>query len=279
MKGFAKTILWLGIAAAAAAQPADFNFQVRVAPTEQKLAQEPGGNVHFYQFVSAEMLEGKTVKGLPFSAQSVTETTQVLADGNRIHRQSTSAIYRDSEGRVRREQSLEGMLPFGPGAKQSIVFISDPVAGVNYTLDPAQHTGEKLPAGGPEFGKATAGIRMAFKTPPPENGMRVRHMETLDAAPRQESLGTQIIEGVQAQGTRSVTTIPAGQIGNDRPIEIVSERWYSPDLQIVVMTRHSDPRMGETVYKLTNLERSEPAATLFTVPADYRVADDSMRRK
>src|SRR5207249_9818645 len=82
-----------------------------------------------------------------------------------------------------------------------------------------------------------------------------------------ESLGTQTINSVTAQGTRYTRTIPAGQIGNEQPIIIVSERWYSPDLQIVVMSKRSDPRFGETTYQLTNLQRSEPAASLFQVPA------------
>ena len=83
----------------------------------------------------------------------------------------------------------------------------------------------------------------------------------------------QTIEGVAAEGTRTITTIPAGQIGNERDINIVSERWMSPDLGVLVMSKRSDPRMGETVYKLTNVNRSEPAHSLFEVPADYTVTD------
>ena len=88
-----------------------------------------------------------------------------------------------------------------------------------------------------------------------------------------ESLGKQNIEGVEAEGTRHTVTIPAGEIGNERDIQIVSERWYSPELQTVVMTRHSDPRFGETVYKLTNINRSEPAKSLFEVPSDYTIKE------
>ncbi len=82
-----------------------------------------------------------------------------------------------------------------------------------------------------------------------------------------------MIEGVEAEGTRTTMTIPAGEIGNERPIEIVSERWYSPELQLVVMTRHSDPRSGETTYKLTNINRTEPAKSLFEVPAGYTIKE------
>jgi TonB family protein len=86
---------------------------------------------------------------------------------------------------------------------------------------------------------------------------------------KNEDLGKQNIEGVEAEGTRSTVTIPAGEIGNERAIEIVNERWYSAELQTVVMTRHTDPRFGESTYRLTNIDRSEPARSLFEVPADY----------
>jgi hypothetical protein len=91
-----------------------------------------------------------------------------------------------------------------------------------------------------------------------------------------EQLGKQLIEGVEAEGTRSTITIPAGDIGNERPIEIVTERWYSPELQLVVMSRHSDPRNGETTYKLTNISRADPAKSLFEVPAGFTVKDMQM---
>jgi hypothetical protein len=88
---------------------------------------------------------------------------------------------------------------------------------------------------------------------------------------QEAALGNMFIEGVQAQGTRTTTTIPAGDIGNERPISIVDERWYSPDLQMTVMTKHSDPRSGETNFQLKNINRSSPPPTLFEVPSDYTV--------
>jgi hypothetical protein len=88
-----------------------------------------------------------------------------------------------------------------------------------------------------------------------------------------ESLGTQTIEGVTAEGTRSTHTIPAGEIGNTLPIEVVDETWYSPELQITVMTKHRDPRSGEMTYRLTNINRGEPDRSLFEVPADYTVEE------
>ena len=93
-----------------------------------------------------------------------------------------------------------------------------------------------------------------------------------------EDLGIQNIEGVSASGTRTTTVIPAGEIGNTQEIRVVSERWFSDELQVLVMTRHSDPRNGETVYRLTNILRAEPDQTLFTVPPDYTVQQRGVRR-
>jgi hypothetical protein len=94
-----------------------------------------------------------------------------------------------------------------------------------------------------------------------------------------ESLGAQTIEGVTAEGTRRTLTIPAGEIGNTMPIECVEETWYSPELQITVMSKFRDPRTGETTYRLTNLSRSEPDRSLFEVPADYTFQEGKMPAK
>ena len=76
-----------------------------------------------------------------------------------------------------------------------------------------------------------------------------------------------------ADGTRTTQIIPAGRIGNDQPIQIVTETWYSADLKTAVLSKRTDPRMGETVTRLTNLNRAEPAHSLFEIPADYKVTE------
>jgi predicted secreted hydrolase len=91
---------------------------------------------------------------------------------------------------------------------------------------------------------------------------------------RNESLGTQVVEGVPAEGTRTVGTIPVGQIGNERPIEVTSEQWYSKELQMTLTSRRLDPRTGETTYRVSNLRRGEPDPLLFQVPADYTLKTD-----
>jgi hypothetical protein len=257
-----------------------------------------------FMFIASEMnFDGKLVKGSPYSAQAVTERNQTLSDGNHIVNKSTASVYRDGQGRTRREQSLIGMAAFtAAGGSPQTIFINDPVAGVNYALDSHTHVAHKMQPMRLELKspmpQAEAGVRVAgpppspevFESatpaPPPEGGvgMVFGWVGRREENSKTESLGKQTIEGVEAEGTRNTLEISAGEIGNEKPIEIVFERWYSPDLQVVVMTRHSDPRFGETVYRLTNISRSEPDPTLFEVPADYKVREGlptpgSMRMK
>ncbi len=245
----------------------------------------PTGIGSNFNFVAGEPVGGNPVKGAPYSAEAVTESTQTLADGNRIVNRSTATVYRDSEGRERREQSLPAIGPFAAqGEPAKTIFISDPVAGVNYSLDPSGKVAVKLPS-----------VKMPDFPPPPKDGapVFVRRIEGPMAgmaaagsqmmyfrqgigdgsAPQAEQLGSKAIEGVSADGTRTTITIAAGQIGNDQPIRIENEMWRSPELQVIVQSTHSDPRMGTMSYSLRNVSRSEPPAALFQVPADYTLTD------
>jgi hypothetical protein len=293
---------------------------------------------------------GGIVKGQPYSAEAVTESTQTLADGNKIVRRSVSRLYRDTEGRTRREdmKSQVGV----PGAVVDVpqsVSITDPVAGVRYDLDTKRNIARASDFRGVGFAMPAMNPMPAFKMPTmnvhpvikvatnesvnskgvhtplseadqariaelrQEQGQRsaerakeaeqrqaerakmqqdrerqqadrqkeaeARRLENEkakaleDSRTKREDLGVQNIEGVTAQGTRTTTIIPAGQIGNERDIEVVNERWYSTDLQVTVMSRHSDPRSGEQVYRLTNINRNDPAITLFAPPADFTIED------
>ena len=98
-----------------------------------------------------------------------------------------------------------------------------------------------------------------------------------DSETTSEDLGQQVIEGVLATGQRTTTVIPAGAIGNVQPIKVVSEQWTSPDLKVLVLTKHSDPRNGDTTYRLSNIVRAEPDRSLFAVPPDYTVKERSVR--
>ena len=279
-------------------------FQREVAGPQQgsgiRTTAPPGDDT--VVFVSSEMsFDGKVVKGAPYAAEAITETTRTLSDGNRIKRKSTASIYRDSEGRTRRDQELGAVGPWAmSGDPQQTVFINDPVAGVNYVLDPRTHTARKMPplrisyTPGEPSTTATSGdapsarvkierdlVTAIATAPPPGEGAQVQEFHVSPGAQKgtTESLGKETIEGVLAEGTRTTMTIPAGEVGNEQPIQIVWERWYSPELQTVVMSKHSDPFVGETVYRLTNIVRSEPARTLFEVPSDYSIKELPMNMR
>jgi hypothetical protein len=234
------------------------------------------------------------IKGAPYSGQQITENTQILGDGTRIHTESAVKVFRDGEGRVRRETP-------------DMISIFDPVAGVGYTLYPNTMTGSKMQVSvsvnrGPNSvsysatatagdgkglhtvtGTATAGESVSVTTSSSASaggtffvrtdGPNIAFAKSGARGGKREDLGSQNMEGVNAQGTRNTHTIEAGAIGNDRPIETVEERWYSPDLQTEVMTRHSDPRTGEQITRLVNIQRGEPGATLFQAPAGYQISE------
>ena len=217
----------------------------------------PPDAVEFVGFQAG--LNDKVVTGAPFSATINTQATQTLADGNQIQHTSTGSLARDSQGRSRRDMTL----PFGPWADSGkpaphVVVVNDPVASARYLLDTDAKTVQKMRVPTGDWAGKDRHERAAAKA--------AEESETVTT-----SLGTQMVGGISAEGTRYTRTIPAGQIGNTKPIVIVTERWYSPDLQMFVMTKHSDPRMGEATFQMTNIQRQEPAATLFQVPADYTV--------
>ena len=221
---------------------------------------------------------GGAVTGVPYSAMEVTEHVQTLADGTHITQPAQkSTLYRDSQGRTRVERS-----PLSPlaasvvaDAGPSFVEISDPVGGVRYTLDVKNHTARKIVA--------------RFADPPPQrqdvvpgsaSGKAVPANRAILSSDQQlrpqfstESLGTQIIEGVMAEGSRTTVVYPVGFMGNDRPITTTSETWTSPELKRTVVSKNSDPRSGELTIRLTNISRAEPDPSLFQVPSDYDLID------
>lgn len=211
-------------------------------PDEQKRADEA---VH--AVVSALGGAGPIVKDKPYSAEAVTETVQVLASGNRIARNNVTKHYRDGMGRTRREQTITTLGPSSPIFAQVIV-ISDPITQTDYLLDPQRLTARK-------FGRFEV-------VPALENGQRP--FVKVD-------LGTRTIDGLECVGTRRTVTIPTGQIGNERAIEVVTESWYSATIEAIVRSTSTDPRFGETAYSLRNIVLAEPPRHFFAMPPEYKV--------
>jgi hypothetical protein len=269
-------------------------------------------------------VESRLTKNSPYSAEAVTESVQVLADGNRIVTKNATRVYRDSESRTRREQ-LNVLNTAGTDVVN--ITISDPVSGNTYFLDPATHmayrngfivatpggvttttvggrgrgtvsvfgsaTGPVTVEGGDRAQKEAAElqamkaadeikVRLGGEPGVPDfvfSGDAPAKIAAMNGHTTREELGQQTIEGVTATGTRTTTEIPAGAIGNEQPIKIVSEQWFSPDLQVLVLTKHTDPRVGETVYRLVGIVRAEPSRSLFDLPPDYTLKESVIRRQ
>jgi hypothetical protein len=250
--------------------------------------------VQGFQFVGAEPpISAQVVKGAPYSLEATIETVQTLADGNRIVHQQNVHLYRDSKGRIRREEVLAAIGPWASsGSPPTMITIQDPVSGASYFLDPQTKTANKmsaLPAGKHlmihhEYSGDAAGPDVSFgpiekrivSAPPGDEpvafGIQVRTSgENGHPEEKTESLGKENIAGIAADGTRVTETIPANTMGNERPIEVVRERWYSPGLQVVLRSKQADPRFGETSYEVTKIDRTEPASSLFEIPPDYKL--------
>lgn len=237
-----------------------------------------------------DTMDAAPVKGAPFCATVSTEHTQNLSDGNRIHTTESSLLCRDSEGRTRREAGLNLMGAAPQSSTSKLITIVDPVAGVRYLLDAGDKTAHKMPLmpmGPHPKGFGPDGVKGEHVFFMQRSGDAGPEMVTKDVvikrdgpgdssepAPSSESLGDQTIEGIHAVGTRVTTTIPAGKMGNEKPIIVTSERWYSPELKVEVMTKHDDPWAGELKTEFKNVTPSEPEASLFTIPADYKIVDD-----
>jgi TonB family protein len=335
-------------------------------------SQQGGDNL--FQFFSQEMsFDNRLVTGAPFSADIISETIQMLPDGNRIVQRIEGRIYRDSHGRTRNERIFQ---MGGTSEQKQTIAIYDSVSGMRYTLDPetriahkansylrlaplkppppptpvppsasaSVETPKKISVSGgvlqgtaikkvqppyPPIAKAArasgpvqvqiligetgevidatvmaghpllrdaalqAARQWVFK-PTELSGVAVKVQGVLtfifnlgDEEPSQpaiarsipkyttntEQLAKQMVEGVECEGVRAITTMPAGAIGNERPIETVNETWFSQELKITILSKRSDPRFGETTYRVTNISRSEPDAALFQIPSEYTIID------
>ncbi len=213
-------------------------------------------------------LDSKVVEGAPFTADAITEMTQTLADGNHIVHKQMATVARDSKGRTRREEVIAPPgSPAASGGSDAVAWINDPVAQSAYLLTGHDHIAHKMPRpgtslpGGTMMSIGVAGVEMP--------GTRMKSI----GDSKEEQLDSRIVEGLQAIGVRIRTTIQTGEIGNDRPIEITEERWTSPELGMVVLSKRTDPRFGESVYRLTNIQRTEPPASIFQIPAEYRLEE------
>jgi hypothetical protein len=273
------------IVAAAAMTP------VLVAAQARSGGPVKGWTAQSFEILSIEPEDIPTITNAPFTAEAATEFTQTLSDGNRIERRYTTSLARDGRGRTRREQDVAILNPVvmfqGVHVQTQVVTGGAHGAPVNWTVATHQNTPPRLltisdPVEGASYSldeqrKEARRSSLKIRT---IDFLKQAEMKKIEAAAADgshttvvEPLGTRQFEGVSAEGVRSTTTIPAGEIGNLNPIHLVTERWFSKELQMAVLITRKDPRSGDTTYRLTNVVRTEPPPDLFTVPADYRVIE------
>ena len=229
------------------------------------------------QDTEAVLVSANPVKGAPFTATLVTENSGTLRDGTHIDRTNSVVVARDSEGRTRRETG-------------TMIMITDPVAEVSYSLNKKTHTAVKLDM---LYSMTVNGETVTVRAMPEQvrDEVKLKAEAELKAAeanvagsgrgsvvpdmaePVEEDLGTQMMEGLAVSGKRITRTFPANSsVGNDQAFKIVTEQWYSPDLQMNIMTHLDDPRqITTTTVHYTNLKRGDPEPSLFQVPADYTI--------
>ncbi|MFB3853899.1 MAG: hypothetical protein ACE148_08765 [Vicinamibacterales bacterium] len=276
-----------------------------------------GGYVAAQPLEEMVAVRSKITRGQPYSAETSTDFLQVLADGNRIVRKTATRVYRDSAGRTRTEtigsdgivrsvsisdpvageswvldpetrtaRRTAGVITFSYSDRaaavasatiSSKIVVAEPQAAhpISGAVPPPPPPPPPPPAAvaGAVRGAAGAG---GVVTPVARGGVVIA-LEAGDATV--EDLGQQTIEGVVVNGTRKTKVLPAGAIGNEQPIRVVSEEWVSPELGVLVLTKHTDPRSGDTTFRLTNIIRAEPDPSLFVVPPDYTVKESAIKRE
>lgn len=241
-----------------------------------------GGQMQTFSFFTPDStFDEALVKGAPFSAESTTEHVQLLGDGNRMVRKSSAKLYRDAIGRTRREHEItrvRGAAPDGQPAR--LIVINDPLTQVSFIIETHNNAARKRHMPPPRVREAmqrARGDNSGFGVLMPTSAVRRREAQGDNAPappkPVPEKLGSQVVEGVAAEGTRTTLTIPAGEFDNELPMVISHEEWYAPELQMIVLMKHNDPRFGETTFRLTNILRGEPAPELFQLPDGIKVLD------
>ena len=202
------------------------------------------------------------IPNAPFTATVVTEWTSRLADGKEVTIKNHRTVARDSAGRIFQERRA-----FAPNAEQTPTRltqfeISDPSVGVQYICKP----GEQVCVTRSYLRSQAVTSAATLASLPPKR-------EASGGEANGEDLGHNTIEGLDSIGSRETTKIAAGVIGNDQPLSVIKEFWYSPQLGVNLVVNRIDPRSGTENFKVIDVNISEPDPKLFEPPSDYKVVD------
>lgn len=210
---------------------------------------------------------GGGLTGEPYTANRKTTRVQTLANGTTISHETTVKEARDSNGKTYRESRPE----LSANAAETdfvMVHITDPANRVMINWNSRSKQASIIHMPEPNQIRPVPTMAQAPQVEAP-----IRQLGNNQVEPQIERLGSKMINGVNAEGTRITRIIPAGKQGNDQPIIVVREAWRSPDLHIVVQEMDNDPRSGVTTVELTDLEQGEPNPALFQIPEGYTVSE------
>jgi len=197
-----------------------------------------------------------SVPNAPFSATVVTVWTRILPDGSTQTNKNHRTVARDSSGRVFQERRS-----LTPDGDREVTRLTEmdyqyPNQHQLYICHPAVQVCTVYP-----YNPSPAIITpMAGPLPTPTGSVTV------------EDLGRKTVEDLEVLGSRQTTTINAGVVGNQRAEPTIKEFWFSPRLQINLITKRFDPHVsGIQDFEVTSINQDEPDPKLFQVPADYRL--------
>jgi len=246
----------------------EYRGEVRALQSMPGVAMVANNSVRFGGVNSSEL---PPVINAPFSAVGTTEEITKLIDGNRIVKKRVSNFYRDAKGRTRVETSLD-QIPGGFRGFPVSTHLHDPLTGENYMLNVQNKQATAFPSAGPE-----PVIQAPVSAPPVRWQLSVAYSTFgfggfggLAESGNTKSLGEKSIGGIRAVGTRTEYVVAKNTIGNVKPIKLIADQWFSPELGVILSSTQTSSAGFENIYKLEQINQTEPDAELFTVPADFK---------
>jgi hypothetical protein len=200
------------------------------------------------------------VSNAPFTARVDIVSHEILPDGSTNIRTTLNHIARSSSGRIYNERRQLVPTTFKGEPRLLSAHIYDPSSRQNIFYDPLTHIARETTLREPP--RPAAGSTPS-RTPPNNPYFK------------EEDIGTQPLDNLILTGIRRTRTIPATMSGTGKDVVIIDEYWYSPDLSIYMIIKHNDPRTGEQIVAVSEVDRHEPGASLLSVPADYKIVDEN----
>jgi hypothetical protein len=210
------------------------------------------------------------VKDAPYFADIISTYDRTTPSGERLHREMRSKIYRDTQGRTRRE--TEQIIP-STGQKRVSVLINDPIGNTVTSLDPQHMTAHVRDGSIISSPKQPVRRSQESMTAPPEASSVAVEPAASIAEAKAEELGTQIMEGLTVKGTKITTPLAPAAGANKQARTLITSAWVSEELHITVLTEYDEAPENHRTIRLVNIVRTEPEAGLFEIPPGYAVVD------